>query len=926
MKYFDLSSKNRPSPHWTKLALAGVLAAALAGCGGSDGTNGTNGTNGANGTNGTNGTNAVATTNVAALTPTLWADAKLTGTVTGVTIASPPVVSFKVTDAVGNPVVGLGATSKNATATLAGYTNLAFSIAKLVPGTNGSPSKWVSYIVTTAPTYKSATDKTIVPAAPTRPSTDNTGTLVDNGDGSYKYTFYRDITKIKADVAAMTVTAPNVLADLGDLTYDPSLTHRVTVAISGNALGTGSNTADGVTLVTGVAMKNPVNAIYDFIPATGKPVAATDAQREIVKMSACLECHSKFAVHGGGRQDPRYCVVCHTDQRKYGRTEAVTTATGYSGSIYVIGGRSVFDLPTFIHKIHMGEELMKTGYNAGGVLFNEVTYPQDQRNCVKCHDGSATAVNKTAQGDNWKNVPNIAACGACHDGINFATGGGMALNGSYAGHVGGAKADDKLCATCHDAVSIATVNHVAVLPPNSNSIYANPTTGNNNTNASSIASVKSNLPAGASQVTWDLKSVTLNASAQPVFTFRFLKDGAPVVFNTYSATGKTELMDNFVGGPSAYLAFAVPQDGITSPSDWNATVSTYVKNVWRGTGKNDDGTSMSATAAGTLAFDATSGYYTLTLTGVKIPTTAKMMIGGIGYTYALLTTQPLTQTNVTGYAYNSTTKIGGLSVPAPNVTKLVSGTLPTGFTAATARRAIVENARCNSCHQALGVFTAKTFHAGQRNDAATCTFCHNVNRVNSGWGVNIKEAVHSIHAAGKRVNKFSWEASAGDMYWKVGYPGVLNNCEQCHVPGSYDFSNATNAAAVPNLLWTTVATGTVPSPVNVVVTGTETIPGTYWSPFVTAGAAYGSGFATNFGLTSTTPYTDAAATTLVSSPITSACASCHDTPTAIAHMKGNAGHFYDSRTVVGNVTANPEACLICHGTGKVADIKAVHMN
>ena len=27
------------------------------------------------------------------------------------------------------------------------------------------------------------------------PSTDNTGTLVDNGDGSYKYTFYRDITK-----------------------------------------------------------------------------------------------------------------------------------------------------------------------------------------------------------------------------------------------------------------------------------------------------------------------------------------------------------------------------------------------------------------------------------------------------------------------------------------------------------------------------------------------------------------------------------------------------------------------------------------------------------------------------------------------------------------------------------------------------------
>lgn len=319
MKYFDLSILNRPAPRWTKFALAGVLVAALVGCGGgSDGQAGAAGPAGATGPTGATGpagSNAVPTVKVATLTPDQWANANFTGAVTGVTIASAPVVSFKVTDAAGNPVLGLGNSSKSATATLSSYTNLAFSIAKLVPGANGGPSKWVSYIVTTVPT-KNATTGAITAAAPTRPSTDNTGTLVDNGDGTYKYTFYRDITKIQADVAAMSVAAPNVLADLGDLTYDPNLTHRVTVAISGNALGTGSNTADAVTLVTGVPMKNPVNAIYDFIPATGKAVAATDPQREIVKMSACLECHSKFAVHGGGRQDPRYCVVCHTDQRK----------------------------------------------------------------------------------------------------------------------------------------------------------------------------------------------------------------------------------------------------------------------------------------------------------------------------------------------------------------------------------------------------------------------------------------------------------------------------------------------------------------------------------------------------------------------------------------------------------------------------------
>lgn len=933
MKYFSLSSKSRPSPHWIKLAAAGLIAAALVGCGsdgatGASGAPGAPGAPGATGPAGAPGADAVATVDVTTLTRDQWANAQFTGQISSVDLSKgTPVVKFKVADQSGAPVVGFAKfTMKSANDTYAKYPVTQFVLAKLMAPSKGAPSRWVNYQVTTVPSVSAPT------VTASTPSTDNQGTLVDNGDGSYVYTFFRDITKSKSIVAGLTLTPPKVAADLDDLTYDPSLTHRLAIIVGGAARGTGTaathdqNTPDGSDGAPTVAMKKGLNLFYDFIPATGKTVAATDTQREVVSVAACFECHSRFEFHAGARQDTKLCVTCHTDQRKFGTVEATTTATGYSGTTSRINGFAVGNIPNFLHKLHMGEELSKTGYNYGGILFNEVAYPQDHRNCVKCHDGSANAVNKTAQGDNWKNVPNRMACGACHDGINFATGQGTTLSGETYGHVGGAKPDDSLCTVCHDATSIASVYHVAVLPPNSNNIYTNPTTGNNNTNASSIASVKSNLPAGASQVTWDLKSVTLNASAQPVFTFRFLKDGAPVVFNTYSATGKTELMDNFVGGPSAYLAFAVPQDGISAPADWNATVSTYVKNVWRGTGKNDDGTNMSATAAGTLTFDAASGYYTLTLTGVKIPSAAKMMIGGIGYTYGLLTTQPLTQTNVAGYAYNTTNKVGGLSVPAPNVTKLVSGTLPTGFTAATARRAIVENTRCNACHQALGVFTAKTFHAGQRNDAATCTFCHNVNRVNSGWGVNIKEAVHSIHAAGKRVNKFSWEASAGDMYWTVGYPGVLNNCEQCHVAGSYDFSNATNAAAVPNLLWTTVATGTVPNPVNVVVTGKEPIPGTYWSPFVTAGAAYGSGFATNFSPTATAPYTDAAATTLVSSPITSACASCHDTPTALAHMKGNAGHFYDSRTVAGNMTTNPEACLVCHGTGRVADIKAVHMN
>jgi OmcA/MtrC family decaheme c-type cytochrome len=355
------------------------------------------------------------------------------------------------------------------------------------------------------------------------------------------------------------------------------------------------------------------------------------------------------------------------------------------------------------------------------------------------------------------------------------------------------------------------------------------------------------------------------------------------------------------------------------------------------------------------------------MTGVKIPSSATMLTAGIGYTYGLETTQPLTQTDVPGYPYtpivytglDATGKYGlftapmgqgGVSVPAPNVYKAVAS-LPAGFPtnagsttagpATATRRAIVTNAKCNDCHAALGVFTEKVYHAGQRNDAPTCTFCHNVNRINSGWAVNIKEAVHSIHAGGKRVNKFSWEAAAGDAYWNVTYPAILNNCEACHVPGSYDFSNSTNAAAVSDLLWSGVAAGAMTTATSYsIVTGNEVVAPTdsVISPWINPAinpnpgvvlplnTAYGANYGVTFSAaTGAATVAQAAAGTLVTSPITAACAACHDTPIAVAHFRGNGGSFYAPRTAAGVLPANVEQCLICHGNGKTADIRAVHM-
>jgi hypothetical protein len=136
----------------------------------------------------------------AATSPDTFAALQVKVTLGKITVDGPPKVYFSLTDTDGNAIVGFGSTAKSATATVASYPNLAFALAKLVPASNGSPSKWVSYIVSTVPTTTAA-------AVPTRPSTDNTGTLVDYKDGTYSYTFYRDVTKMKDFVAAARWTA-----------------------------------------------------------------------------------------------------------------------------------------------------------------------------------------------------------------------------------------------------------------------------------------------------------------------------------------------------------------------------------------------------------------------------------------------------------------------------------------------------------------------------------------------------------------------------------------------------------------------------------------------------------------------------------------------------------------------------------------------
>ena len=925
MKKIDLVGRRSASSLWMGSAVAGLLAATLVGCGGGGSSADVAVTPPASNVPTVAAPTGKSPVNVAGLTAEQFAALTPKVTVGGVAINSPPVVTFAVSDgtAADNPVVGFNFTSKPASTNVTSLTNYAFSLAKLVPGQNGSESKWVNYIVSSLATFNA--DGTVkAAAAPRTPTTDREGKLVDNGNGTYTYTFARDVTAMQAFVNSAALTAPKVAADLGDLSFQPTLTHRLSIQISGNARGTGTNTADGVQVTTAVPMANPINVIYDFIPATGKPVAATDFQREVVSKIVCNECHEKLTVHGS-RNETQYCVVCHTEQLKFGAlnvastngkfpalTETVTTnaTTGiksysYAPRMSVADGEVLGNFPVMIHKIHSGGDLVKENYNLANVVLDKKGFSilgNGQRMCAKCHDNT-----KAAQADNWNTKPSQLACGACHDGIDWKTGqgstiaDGLAFNAAPAssnpvlaktGHAPGQALSNQACTICHTPADIKVYHQTENITPH------NPT-----------------IKPGLVTFTYEIKSADVDAATNDLtVVFKISSDGKPVTYVPAAAT-VTAPLAGFTGAPSFLLAYAQAQDGIASPADYN---NIGVKQAQAISVSLADLLSTSkATTVGSLSATAdASGYYTATVKG-DATGTKKFPVGATMRAVALQ-----------GYFTQVSPAAARHSI---SVVKAVTGDA--------VRRTVVDDKKCANCHEWF------EGHGGNRvSQPQVCVMCHTPglatsgrgisdaalkaypftvsnNSILSGWGFdksatnaalqmpvvtnNLKDMIHGIHAGRETASPIQIARdrtpSAINLldFRRMDFPGKLNNCETCHVPGTY--------SGVP---------------ANALASTYESIDAAY-STAISAGNATPA--------LAKAALSTVSATDMVTSPYVAACVSCHTSTKAKSHfglyksaVVQQARSVFATTVATNSTDSSAAVCASCHGVGKDKDVVAAH--
>jgi OmcA/MtrC family decaheme c-type cytochrome len=323
----------------------------------------------------------------------------LVTTITGASIASDGTikVNFTLADPKGRPLDRSGVTTP-------GPVSTSF-IAAVVP--NGGKD-YIAY--TSRPQVSSITKQTAI-----QPSADSGGAYQQTGDGQYTYTF---ATKAPAG-------------------FNAAATHTVGVYSSRDLteFSLGINFAD---------------AVFNFVPNG----AAVTNIHDAIQTASCNKCHDPLSAHGGARRSLPLCVLCHNPGG--GGTQTIDPDTGNS-----------IDMKVMAHKIHAGETLPSVqagtpyqiiGFQGSVNDYSTVAFPANIRNCTMCHDQSlagqpgqglvsppaAAPGTNPPHANDWLMRPSMAACGSCHDNVNFTTGKNHAT--------GLPVASDAQCSQCHIAL------------------------------------------------------------------------------------------------------------------------------------------------------------------------------------------------------------------------------------------------------------------------------------------------------------------------------------------------------------------------------------------------------------------------------------------------------------------------------------------
>ncbi|MCD8554468.1 hypothetical protein [Seleniivibrio sp.] len=386
------------------LMLAFTCAFMLVGCG-DDGSDGKNGVDGSDGTDATlpkvssveqcsTCHNDIEGTHYTAQGET-EGDLQVSGTPTIVNNEGILEIHFKITHLDGKPYTegfvnatnGYNANLYAAHLTATGWVNYA-------GGTNGS---------TTISTTNRTTHVYSAPGAAYIDETD-----AANGDYVAKY-------------ADTTVASVSTALDYADL-----FANKLNRFVFYSRVYAHDTNGDGV--VNTSDQQSTINLVIDTTPdGLGSMSGGTPAfSRDFVGQEACFKCHNdKTGIAHGGRNDVRYCEVCHN-----------TSAFGVSNP--------KLDLPALVHGIHNSHEMGEDGFEWDTDEFIKIGYPQSMANCVTCHNSTPryTAVTNTS-------YFTYDTCMTCHSGWDSF---GDAVVPSFHNSMTAANTDPTSCNdsnTCH---------------------------------------------------------------------------------------------------------------------------------------------------------------------------------------------------------------------------------------------------------------------------------------------------------------------------------------------------------------------------------------------------------------------------------------------------------------------------------------------